>query len=112
MPPEDRIRLSHMLEAIADAQAFMLGRNRPDLDNDKMLVYAVLRAVEIVGEAASKVTAATQAAAPQIPWSAIVGMRHRLVHAYARVDLDIVWKTVQQDLPPLKATIKAALARA
>jgi Nucleotidyltransferase domain len=52
-PPEDRIRLLHMLEAIGDAQAFMLGRKRPDLDNDKMLVYAVLRAVEILGEAAS-----------------------------------------------------------
>jgi uncharacterized protein with HEPN domain len=110
MPPEDRIRLAHMLEAISDAQAFMLGRSRPDLDNDKMLVYAVLRAVEIVGEAASKVTADTQLAAPQIPWPAIVGMRHRLVHAYARVDLDIVWKTVQHDLPPLKAAIEAALA--
>ena len=99
-----------MLEAISDAQAFMLGRDRPDLDNDKMLVYAVLRAVEIVGEAASKVTAATQSATSPIPWPAIVGMRHRLAHAYARVDLDIVWKTVQHDLPPLKAAIEAALA--
>ena len=101
-----------MLEAIGDAQTFMLGRKRPDLDNDKMLVYAVLRAVEIVGEAASKVTTGTQAAVPQIPWLAIVGMRHRLVHAYARVDLDIVWKTVQQDIPPLKTAIEAALAQA
>ena len=101
-----------MLEAIGDAQSFMLGRKRPDLDNDKMLVYAVLRAVEIVGEAASKVTAGTQAAVPQIPWPAIVGMRNRLVHAYARVDLDIVWKTVQQDIPPLKTAIEVALARA
>lgn len=110
MTPEDRIRLEHMLEAIGDAQAFIGGRDRADLDRDKMLVYAVVRAVEIVGEAASKVSAEAQAAHPDIPWAAIVGMRHRLVHAYARVNLDIVWKTVLQDLPPLKTAIEAALA--
>lgn len=71
----------------------------------------MLRAVEIVGEAASKVSPGTQGAIPQIPWTAIVGMRHRLVHAYARVDLDIVWKTVQQDIPALKTVIEAALAQ-
>ena len=112
MPPEDRIRLTHMLEAMHDARAFVAGRSRADLDTDKMLVYAVLRAIEIVGEAASKVTTDTQAALSGVPWPAIVGMRNRLVHAYARVNLEIVWKTAQQDLPPLQAAVEAALAQA
>ena len=72
--------------------------------------YAVLRAVEIVGEAASKVSPDTQAALPDIPWVAIVGMRHRLVHAYSSVNLDVVWKTVHADLPPLAVSLEAALA--
>lgn len=101
-----------MLDAVRDAQGFMAGRSRADLDADKMLVYAVVRAVEIIGEAASKVSSDTQAALPGIPWPAIIGMRHRLIHAYASVNLDIVWKTVTEDLPPLAVALEAALVSA
>jgi uncharacterized protein with HEPN domain len=66
-----------------------------------MLVFALVRAIEVVGEAASKVSAATRAETAQIPWSKIVGMRSRVVHAYFDVDLDILWNTVTEALPSL-----------
>lgn len=82
MPPEDRTRLLHMVEAAEAARSFVVGRQRADLDSDRMLLFALVRAIEIVGEAASNVSPATRAAIPGLPRSAIVGMRNRIVHAY------------------------------
>lgn len=90
-----------MLEAIDDATSFITGRKRNELDTDKMLLFALVRCVEIVGEAASRLSSETQASSPAIPWSAIVGMRNRLIHAYFDVDTGIVWKTVTVELPAL-----------
>ncbi|QQP90150.1 DUF86 domain-containing protein [Skermanella sp. TT6] len=101
MPPEDRIRILHMIEAANTALRFVTGRRREDLDNDEMLLFALLRAVEVVGEAASRVSPETRAAAPAVPWASIVAMRNRLVHAYFDVDRNIVWRTVTEELPPL-----------
>ena len=81
MQAEDRIRIQHMVEAALAAQGFMTGRQRADIDCDQMLLFAVVRAIEIVGEAASRVSAETRAATPQIPWPAMVGMRNRVMHA-------------------------------
>jgi uncharacterized protein with HEPN domain len=74
-----------------------------------MLLCAIVRAIEVIGEAASKVTAETQAASPGIPWSSIVGMRYRLVHGYFDIDLDVVWKTVTVEIPPLQRSLKLLL---
>ena len=74
---------------------------RGDLDNDRQLVLALVKGVEIVGEAATQVTKPTRQQLPEIPWEPIVGMRNRLVRAYFDVNLDIVWKTVRGDLPEL-----------
>ena len=87
----------------------MTGWQRADLDRDQMLLFAVVRAIEIVGEAASRVSAETRAATPQIPWPAIVGMRNRVVHAYFDIDREIVWTTVIAELPLLVAGLRAAL---
>ena len=81
MQAEDRIRIQHMVEAALAAQGFMTGRQRADLERDQMLLFAVVRAIEIVGEAASRVSAETRAATPQIPWPSMVGMRNRVMHA-------------------------------
>ena len=81
--------------------AFIEGKSRADLDKDLMLVFALVRAVEIVGEAASKMSPDGRDEAPHIPWSKIVGMRNRLIHAYFNVDLDILWNTVTNALPEL-----------
>ena len=94
MRDDDRIRFRHMIEAAESALQFVSGRPRSDLDTDRMLLFAVVRAVEIIGEAASKVSAQTQTVHGDIPWSAIIGMRNRLVHAYFDINTDIVWVAV------------------
>jgi len=79
----------------------MVGRSRADLDSDRMLLFAVVRAIEVVGEAASKLSEEFRAAHPGIPWRAIVGMRNRLIHAYFDIDTETVWETTTQELPPI-----------
>ncbi len=89
---------------------FAAGRNRSDLDNDEMLLFALVRAIEIAGEAASKVSADMRGALPELPWSSIIGMRNRLVHAYFDINRDILWTTVTEALPPLAEILKKVLA--
>jgi uncharacterized protein with HEPN domain len=97
----DDIRLRHMLDAAKQAIAFMAGRSKLSLDADAMLLLAVVKAIEIVGEAAAKITKERQADIPQIPWSQIISMRNRLTHAYFDIDTDVVWQTIVEDLPEL-----------
>ncbi len=99
-----------MLDAAREAVAFARGRSRGDLDRERMLVLALVRCIEIVGEAAAQVGQETRDRHGGIPWANIVGMRNRLIHAYFDVDLDRVWATVTDDLPPLIAKLEAALA--
>ncbi len=80
---------------------FARGRERAELDRDAMLRLALTRAVEIVGEAASKVSAEARQGLEKVAWAAIVGMRNRLVHAYFDVDVDQLWMVVIRDLPEL-----------
>ncbi len=86
MPPEDAIRIGHMIEAAEAAAGFIAGRQRSDLDSDRMLLFALVRAIEIIGEAASKLSPDARAAMPSVPWANVVAMRHRLVHAYFDID--------------------------
>ncbi|MBI3155108.1 MAG: DUF86 domain-containing protein [Burkholderiales bacterium] len=109
MQPDDRVRLLHMVEAAETAAAFVAGRARADLDTDRMLLFAVVRAIEVVGEAANHVSPACRALLPGLPWLAIVGMRHRIVHAYFQIDADTVWKTATEELPALRSAVQAAL---
>ncbi len=74
-----------------------------------MLLFAVVRAVEIVGEAATRVSNETRMATPEIPWSDIMGMRNRLVHGYFNINIEIVWKTVTVELPQLLPVLEIAL---
>ena len=101
MRPEDGIRIRHMLEAAQSARQFVAGRQRSDLDTDTMLLFAVVQALQIVGEAASKISLETRSAAPSVPWARIIGMRNRLIHAYAAIDHDVVWRTVSEEIPTL-----------
>jgi uncharacterized protein with HEPN domain len=109
MAPEDRVRLQHMADAARSAQRFLAGRARSDLDSDEMLRFAVVRAVEIIGEAASRVSPATRSQLPALPWPAVIGMRNRMVHAYFDIDHDVVWRTVQGELPALLSLLDQAL---
>jgi uncharacterized protein with HEPN domain len=107
MSPDDRWRLQHMIEAADKVQKFTSGRQRADLDSDQMLVFAIVRALEIIGEAASKISEETRSAHAEIPWKAIIGMRNRLVHAYFDIDASIVWVAVTEELPHLLGQLKA-----
>lgn len=107
MPPEDRIRWQHMIEAAEDAIRFVSGRARADLDHDRMLLFAVVRAIEIIGEAASRISPETRAAHAGIPWPAIIGMRNRLVHAYFEIDTSVVWIAVTQEVPALLVQLES-----
>ena len=98
---DDYVRLQHMLDATREAVEFAQGRNRSDLDTDRMLALALLKCIKIVGEAAGRVSTEFRDAYPHVPWRAIVAMRNRLVHGYFDIDPDRVWDTVVDDLPPL-----------
>jgi uncharacterized protein with HEPN domain len=109
-PIDDRIRAQHMLDAARQAQGFIAGRSRPDLDADPMLIRALLHAIQEIGEAASRITQLGRDRLPGVPWTQIVGMRHRLVHGYWQVDADLVWTVATRDLAPLIAALDAAFA--
>jgi uncharacterized protein with HEPN domain len=99
-----------MLDAAQEAMAFAQGRNRTDLDTDRQLVLSLVKEVEIIGEAAYQVTRATRINVSGIPWEDIIGMRHRLVHAYFDINLNILWRTVQEDLPALVAALQPIIS--
>jgi uncharacterized protein with HEPN domain len=109
MRPDDRIRLTHMLEAVREARSFCAGRNRASLETDRMLLRALVKDIEIIGEAASRVTDETRVGLQQVPWAAIVATRNRLIHAYFDINLDVLWETVATDLPALETALEKAL---
>ena len=101
MHQDDKIRLRHMLDAAKEAVEFAAGESRANLDGDRKLTLAIIKSIEIIGEAASKVTETCRAENDCIPWKDIVGMRNRLTHGYFDVNLDVVWETIQADIPDL-----------
>lgn len=101
MKPNDEVRLRHMRDAAKEALGFVAGKQRADLEDNRQLLLALTRCIEIIGEAASKVSEDAVARHPAIPWLQIRGMRNRLIHAYFDVDLDVVWDTVVHNLRPL-----------
>lgn len=111
MQPDDRVRLLHIRDAANAAIAFATGREVQYLQSDLQLQFALVRAIEIIGEAASKVGSDARDLDPQIPWPSIVSMRNRLIHAYFDVDNEILWNTVVEALPVLKRQIEALLDR-
>lgn len=105
----DLVRLSHIRDASAKAISFVDGKNRKSLDEDEILVFALIHALTIIGEAASNITETFRLMHPQIPWALMIGMRHRVVHAYFETDLDIVWDTINKNLPALLQEIDQIL---
>jgi uncharacterized protein with HEPN domain len=90
-----------MREAAEKAIAYTVGRDRSILDSDEMRTLAVVRLIEIIGEAARAVSEPTRTQFPEIAWRQIVGTRDRLIHGYEEVDLDILWTIATDDLPVL-----------
>jgi len=103
---DDEVRLRHMLDHANEAVELVRGRSDEDLSADRVLQLALVRLVEIVGEAGSRVSKEIQDRNPQIPWAQIVSMRNRLIHGYDFLDLDILRQTIAEDLPALIAELK------
>jgi len=103
---ESLVRLRHMLDHSREAVAMVAGKTREDLDADRKLNLALVRLLEIVGEAATTTPADERAQYAQIPWAQIVGLQNRLIHGYDSVDFDILWQIVTHDLPPLIAALE------
>jgi uncharacterized protein with HEPN domain len=106
MRKDDLIRIRHMIDAAREAIGFTAGKDREALDDDRMLVLSLVKSVEILGEAASKVSEEFRQKHPAIPWREMVTMRNRLIHGYFDINLDIVWQTVSEELPPLVAAME------
>ena len=111
MPKDDRILLRHMLDAARKARGFIRGRSRADLDSDEMLALAVIRLLEVIGEAARNLSQDIRDSHPEIAWKQITGTRDRLIHGYFDVDLDIIWAILTCDLPPLVSSLEKLLSQ-
>jgi len=111
MLPEDRIRITHMRDACESIGRFIEDKTSVDLADDQMLQFALVRAIEIIGEAAGRVSEDVQKAAPEIPWREAVGIRNRLVHAYFNVDLVILWQTAAESVPELQVQLDNLLTK-
>lgn len=110
LPEPDRIRLQHMLDAAAKAVRLSAGHDRGELeDDDSPLPDALVHLISVIGEAAGRVSPDTRSALGGIPWPEMVSMRNRLIHAYFDINLDILWATVQDNLPPLIQYLESTL---
>ena len=105
---DDRRRLDDILTAVADA-GLLVEHGRAAFDADPLAVRAAKNIVTEIGEAAKALSIATTEAMPDIPWRAIAGMRDRTIHRYPEVDLDVLWDTLEHDLPILTAEISRHL---
>jgi uncharacterized protein with HEPN domain len=106
----DEIRLRHILDASREAMVFAEHRSRDDLDKDRMLNLSLVHLLEVIGEASRGISEEYRAAHPEIAWKKMAGMRDRLIHGYFDVNLDVVWQTVTEDLPPLVVQIEKVLS--
>jgi uncharacterized protein with HEPN domain len=107
---DDAVRLRHMLDHATEAVEMVRGRKPEELEQNRMLQLALVHLVEIVGEAATRVSQGGQQRYPSIPWQHARGMRNRLIHGYDTIDPAILWDTIQEDLPPLIEQLRQALA--
>ena len=106
---DDSVPMRHMLDHARRAVAAMAQRSRADLDRDWILQMALRQVIEVVGEAANRVSREGQARYSEIPWRDAVAARNRIAHGYDTVDFDTVWRIVTQEFPILIAALERAL---
>ncbi len=103
---DDQTRLGHMRDAVREAIEMARDQRRADMDTDRKLCLSLVHLLEIIGEAAKGISPEFRHKNPDLPWTKIAGMRDRLVHGYFDVNLEIVWRTVTEDLPDLAARLE------
>jgi uncharacterized protein with HEPN domain len=105
---DDKTRVRHMLDVAEEAGGFIKGKDLRDIVGDRALAFALVKEIEIVGEAASKISEEFRGKHPEISWQDIIAMRNRLIHAYCDIDCEVVWDTVKNELPKLARKLKEA----
>jgi uncharacterized protein with HEPN domain len=106
---EDKVYLEHILEAIADIGVFLAEHTESDFYEQKILQSAVVRQLEVIGEASRQLSKEAKRSMKTIEWVSIIGMRNKLIHEYFGVDLQTVWLVVAEELPILKKEVKRYL---
>ena len=109
MPNSDLPYLQHMLDAVEKLQRYLEGVDWDGFEGDEILQDAVIRQLEILGEAASRVSDKTRSSVSGIPWPKVIGTRHRLIHGYLSVDVEVVWHTASQHVPRLRSHLETAI---
>lgn len=109
MVNKDEVYLRHILDAILTIEQFVAEKEKTQFLQDKLLQAGAVRELEIIGEATKKLSVVIKNQATEIPWKSIAGMRDKLIHDYFSVDLEAVWKTIQEDLPLLKRAVSQLL---
>lgn len=107
---DDRVSLQQMLDHAHEAVQFTAGRSAEDLESDRLLALALVRLLEVIGEAARRISDELRYCYPEIAWSQIIGLRNRLIHGYDSIDVNILWRIITTDLPDLIGNLKSILA--
>lgn len=111
MPNPDRVLLQHMLQAIARAEEVVSRFSKEQFREDWMVQDSLLHELQTLGEAAGRVSKPLLAANPEIPWSEMTALRHKIVHDYFVIDLDVVWDTATIDVPAIRPSVQSLLGR-
>lgn len=101
--------LQDIFDSIKDIEDFTRNMDFEDFARDKKTINAVIRSIEVIGEAAKHIPKSIRDKYPSIPWRKMAGMRDKLIHEYFGVDVKILWKTIKKDIPPLKPLIEKIL---
>ncbi len=104
---DPRTSVHHMLDHAQEVVKMVRGRHRADLDSDRLMNLALVRLMEVIGEAATRVPEDFRCRYPEVPWRDIADLRNRLIHGYDTVNFDRLWTIIEQDLPPLIEQLEA-----
>jgi uncharacterized protein with HEPN domain len=106
MQPDDEVYVGHMLDLVRKVIAKTERITREEFDRDENLRLALAHLLQTIGEAARRISRDLQAQHLEIPWAAVIGMRHKVVHDYMGVDEDVVWRTTREEVPRLRALLE------